>query len=110
MAGIGEDGHDNHDTSPPLYPGVSLVAALAAVAVLVGPATAHKTPVTPQQLEAYNEVFMDEVRRATSCSMVMTRPQKRWGSSSPGREWPARCAIRWPPTPIHSIPEVPGAA
>jgi thiosulfate dehydrogenase len=40
----------------------SVVATLAAVAVLIGPAKANKTPVTPQQLEAYNEVFMDEVR------------------------------------------------
>ena len=34
--------------------GVSVVAALVTVAVLVGPAKANKTPVTPQQLEAYN--------------------------------------------------------
>jgi thiosulfate dehydrogenase len=42
---------------------VSLLVTLATVAVLVGPAKANKTPVTPQQLEAYNEVFMDEVRK-----------------------------------------------
>jgi thiosulfate dehydrogenase len=43
--------------------GASLVAALVTVAVLVGPAKANKTPVTPQQLQAYDEVFMDEVRK-----------------------------------------------
>jgi thiosulfate dehydrogenase len=43
--------------------GTSLLVALATVAVLVGPAKANKTPVTPQQLEAYNEVFMDEVKK-----------------------------------------------
>jgi thiosulfate dehydrogenase len=43
--------------------GASLLVTLATVAVLVGPAKANKTPVTPQQLEAYNEVFMDEVRK-----------------------------------------------
>ena len=43
--------------------GASLVAALVTVAVLVGPAKANKTPVTPQQLQAYNEAFMDEVRK-----------------------------------------------
>ena len=43
--------------------GASLLVALATVAVLVGPARANKTPVTPQQLEAYNEVFMDEVKK-----------------------------------------------
>jgi thiosulfate dehydrogenase len=34
-----------------------------AVASLVGPASAHKDPVTPQQLKAYQEAFMDEVKR-----------------------------------------------
>ena len=40
----------------------SVVAALAAIAVAVGPAAAHKTPVTPQQLQAYHDAFMDAVR------------------------------------------------
>jgi thiosulfate dehydrogenase len=43
--------------------GASMLITLATVAALVGPAKANKTPVTPQQLEAYNEVFMDEVRK-----------------------------------------------
>jgi len=43
--------------------GVSVVAALTAVAVIVGPARANKTPVTPQQLAAYEQVFMDEVKK-----------------------------------------------
>ena len=37
--------------------------ALVAAAVLVGPAAAHKDPVTPQQLTAFQEVFMEEVRK-----------------------------------------------
>jgi len=41
---------------------VAFVATLAGVAVLVGPAVANKTPVTPQQLQAYDEVFMEQVR------------------------------------------------
>jgi thiosulfate dehydrogenase len=41
----------------------SLVTALATVAILVGPAKANKDPVTPQQLDAYNQVFMDEVKK-----------------------------------------------
>ena len=41
---------------------VAFVGTLAGVAVLVGPAGANKTPVTPQQLEAYDEVFMEQVR------------------------------------------------
>ena len=43
--------------------GAILLMALATVAVLVGPAKANKTRVTPQQLEAYDEVFMDEVKK-----------------------------------------------
>ena len=41
----------------------SLPAALAATAVFVGSVDAHKDPVTPQQLQAYQEVFMNEVRK-----------------------------------------------
>ena len=32
-------------------------------AVLVGPASANKDPVTPEQLKAYQEAFMEEVRK-----------------------------------------------
>jgi len=41
----------------------ALVGALAAIALTVGPAGAHKDPVTPQQLKAYEEAFMEEVRK-----------------------------------------------
>jgi len=40
-----------------------MASALAAIAVLVGPAAAHKDPVTPQQLKAYEEAFMEEVKK-----------------------------------------------
>jgi thiosulfate dehydrogenase len=39
------------------------VGALVGAALLVGPANAHKEPVTPEQLKAYNDVFMEEVRK-----------------------------------------------
>jgi thiosulfate dehydrogenase len=42
---------------------VAVAGALAAIAVVVGPASAHKDPVTPQQLKAYEEAFMDEVKK-----------------------------------------------
>jgi thiosulfate dehydrogenase len=42
---------------------VAFAGTLAGVAVLVGPAGANKTPVTPQQLQAYDEEFMGEVRK-----------------------------------------------
>jgi thiosulfate dehydrogenase len=41
----------------------SLAGLLGAVAVLIGPAAANKDPVTPQQLQAYQEAFMDEVKK-----------------------------------------------
>jgi thiosulfate dehydrogenase len=41
----------------------ALLSALTTVAVLVGPAKANKDPVSPQQLDAYNQVFMEEVKK-----------------------------------------------
>ena len=41
----------------------ALAGALAAFAVLIGPAGAHKDPVTQQQLTAYEQVFMEQVRK-----------------------------------------------
>jgi thiosulfate dehydrogenase len=38
------------------------VGAIAGAALLVGPASAHKDPVTPEQLKAYQDAFMEEVR------------------------------------------------
>ena len=41
----------------------SVVVAIAAVAVLGGPSSAHKTPHTPEQLKLYEDVFMGMVRK-----------------------------------------------
>ena len=41
----------------------AVCASLVALAVLGGPAAANKDPVTPQQLKAYQEAFMDEVKK-----------------------------------------------
>jgi len=41
----------------------SLVGLLAAIAVLVGPANANKDPVTSQQLKAYEDAFMEQVKK-----------------------------------------------
>ena len=41
----------------------SLVGLLGGVAALIGPAAANKDPVTQQQLKAYDEAFMDEVKK-----------------------------------------------
>ena len=42
---------------------VASFVALSAIALLAGPANAHKTPVTAEQLKSYQEAFMDEVKR-----------------------------------------------
>jgi thiosulfate dehydrogenase len=49
-------------TFPWVLRGTSLAGALVAAAIL-GPASANKDPVTPQQLKAYQEAFMEEVRK-----------------------------------------------
>ena len=41
----------------------SSIAGAVVAAALIGPASAHKDPVTPQQLKAYEEAFMEEVRK-----------------------------------------------
>jgi len=43
--------------------GILVVAVFATVVALVGSARANKDPVTPQQLEAYDQVFMEEVKK-----------------------------------------------
>jgi thiosulfate dehydrogenase len=40
-----------------------VVGALLGAALLVGPVSAHKDPVTPEQLKAYNDAFMEEVKK-----------------------------------------------
>ena len=40
-----------------------MLGVIVAVAALAGPATAHKDPVTPQQLKSYQEAFMEEVKK-----------------------------------------------
>src|SRR6266478_9294788 len=53
-------------TKQPKYINLSraaVVGTLALIAVVVGPAQAHKTPVTAQQLQAYQDAFMEEVKK-----------------------------------------------
>jgi thiosulfate dehydrogenase len=57
----------------------SVLAALATAAVLIGPAKANKTPVTPQQLEAYNEAFMDFVYKGDLLFHGDDATQKKMG-------------------------------
>ena len=76
-------------------------------AVLVGPASAHKDPVTPQQLKAYQDAFMEEVRKGDLLFHGdAATAEDRWASCSPTREWPARCAIPWrSDTHPHAFPK-----
>ncbi|MGX9117317.1 c-type cytochrome [Mesorhizobium sp. BHbsci] len=41
----------------------TVAGAAVAAAVVVGPASANKDPVTPKQLKLYQEAFMEEVRK-----------------------------------------------
>src|ERR1700739_3215923 len=41
----------------------SLAVLLTTIVVLVGPAAAHKDPVTPQQLKLYEDAFMEQVKK-----------------------------------------------
>jgi thiosulfate dehydrogenase len=41
----------------------SVTVALVTAAIVAGPARANKTPVTPQQLAAYEQVFMEQVKK-----------------------------------------------
>ena len=41
----------------------TVAGAVVAAAVVVGPASANKEPVTPKQLKVYQEAFMEEVRK-----------------------------------------------
>jgi len=43
--------------------GASVAATLATIVVLVGPAGANKDPVTPEQLKAYEDAFMEQVKK-----------------------------------------------
>jgi thiosulfate dehydrogenase len=41
----------------------AVLAAFAIAALFSGPSSAHKDPVTPQQLKAYDDVFMAQVKK-----------------------------------------------
>jgi len=68
-------------TKQPKYINLSraaVVGTLALIAVVVGPAQAHKTPVTAQQLQAYQEGSWPRSRRATCCSMATMPWRRNW--------------------------------
>jgi len=52
---------------------------VALIAFVVGPALAHKTPVTPQQLKAYDDAFMEEVKKGDCCSTATMPSRKKMG-------------------------------
>ena len=51
----------NTSTFPSILRRSCVLGAVVAVAVLVGPANAHKDPVTREQLNEYNKAFMEMV-------------------------------------------------
>ncbi|MFA1625389.1 c-type cytochrome [Rhizobium mongolense] len=53
-------------TSKATLPGtlrISSIGGAIGIALLVGPAGAHKDPITPQQLKAFQDVFLEQVRK-----------------------------------------------
>ena len=89
----------------------SLVGLLAAIAVVVGPANANKDPVTPEQLKAYEDAFMEQVKKgdllfhgdaATAKQMNVDTLQHGNGL----RDVPSHCLRH----PSARVPEVSGAA
>lgn len=84
----------------------SLAGALVTVAVLVGPAGAHKDPVTPAQLKAYQEAFMDEVRKGDLLFHGDADTEKKMGVKLSTTGW--ACAMCHPmasDTHPHSFPK-----
>jgi thiosulfate dehydrogenase len=57
----------------------SLAGVLAALALLVGPAGAHKDPVTAEQLAVYQEMFMEEVKKGDLLFHGDTATEKAMG-------------------------------
>ena len=85
---------------------LSLAAALTGAALLVGPASAHKDPVTPAQLKAYQEAFMDEVRKGDLLFHGDADTEKKMGVKLSTTGW--ACAMCHPmaaDTHPHSFPK-----
>src|ERR1700732_849663 len=78
----------------------SLIGLRTTIAVLVGPADANKDPVTPQQLQAYDEAFMEQVKKGDLLFHGDDATATRMGL----RDVPSLCRRH----PSASVPEVPG--
>ena len=82
------------------------VGALVGAALLVGPASAHKDPVTPEQLKAYQDAFMEEVRKGDLLFHGDGATAKKMGVnlSTTGMAC-AMCHPMGADTPPHSFPK-----
>ena len=87
----------------------TVAGAVVAAAVVVGPATANKDPVTPEQLKVYQEVFMEEVRKGDLLFHGDAAMAEQLGVKLSTTGWAcAMChphGLRYPPA---RVPEVPG--
>ena len=73
-----------------------VVGAIAAVAVLVGPASAHKDPVTPRAAERLPGGVHGAGQEGRPAVPWRCRDREEDGRRCcPTREWPAPCAIPW---------------
>jgi thiosulfate dehydrogenase len=84
----------------------SVAGAAIAAAVVIGPASAHKDPVTPQQLKAYQEAFMEEVRKGDLLFHGDSATEKAMGVTLSTTGWAcAMCHPMGSDTHPHSFPK-----
>ena len=77
--------------------------SVVAAAVLVGPASAHKDPVTPQQLKAYQEAFMERGQEGRPAVPWRRRDREDDGRHALDHRHGLRdVPSRWPPTPTRT--------
>ena len=83
-----------------------LAAAGAFVAALAVPAAAHKDPVTPAQLQAYQDAFMDEVKKGDRLFHGDGELAKKMGVTLSETGWAcAMCHPMGSDTHPHSFPK-----
>ena len=84
----------------------ALAGALAAIVVFVGPAGAHKTPVTSEQLIAYDEGFLEVVRKGDLLFHGDAATEKAMGVKLSDTGWAcAMCHPMTADTHPHSFPK-----
>ena len=79
-----------------------VVGAIVGAAVLFGPASAHKDPVTPEQLKAYQDAFMEEVRKGDLLFHGDGATAKKMGVNLSDTGMACAMPIPWAPIPTRT--------